>query len=567
MKLVASLLLMAVSLVPILAQARPAPDCAKFENVKIAAMSIGLPTKGAMVTATHTVVAGGTGGGTYGQAGAHGEYCLVTGKILSLDPAAQNINFQIALPAHWNQKALMLGGGGFDGVVPAVAGNLLNAPADSPTPLARGYAVFGSDSGHQAPASGAPMMVGHEEGVFFENPEEYRNYIGDALKKTRDVAMLIIRTAYARAPRKSYFFGGSKGGGEAITVAGRWPSDWDGIVALYPARNFTVSMLGSLAVTQALSVPSAYLNMAKRAVLHRAVLAACDGLDGVKDGLISNVARCNAVFDPSTAMLDSVPVRCPGGADTGDTCLSDAQIDALRKASGPLVFHYPIAGGQKSFPGFNIMTSDLGGSTSSPLDALVARLTIGTSQPTFPTSNGNSMAADFSENFMRFAVANDANFNQLTFDLSDPGPLASRLGDLSSLDHGDVDLAPFARRKGKLLIMHGTDDMLVSPRATELYYRQLQEAMGADKVATFLRFYEVPGFGHSLSTTFHASWDQLTALEGWVERGVDPSNNQIVTDTTGVPGRTRPLCLYPSWPKYRGSGDVNIAGSFACSVR
>jgi len=79
-----------------------------------------------------------------------------------------------------------------------------------------------------------------------------------------------------------------------------------------------------------------------------------------------------------------------------------------------------------------------------------------------------------------------------------------------------------------------------------------------------VRYYEVAGYGHAVSSTFNASWDSLTALENWVEKNTAPVN-QIVRDTVGVPGRSRPLCDYPKWPKYKGAGDVNAAASFTCS--
>ena len=105
--------------------------------------------------------------------------------------------------------------------------------------------------------------------------------------------------------------------------------------------------------------------------------------------------------------------------------------------------------------------------------------------------------------------------------------------------------------------------MLVSSRATQEYYRRLQSQMGANQVDGFVRYYEVAGLGHAVSSVFNATWDSLSALEGWVEKSTAPAG-QITTDTAGVPGRTRPLCDYPTWPQYKGSGDLNAAASFQC---
>jgi len=536
-------------------------QCAQLAGLKTPAVSIGLPTQGAVITAAQWKPASGSG------TTAIADYCLVSGSIMPIDSTAPNIEWQIALPKSWNSKTVMLGGGGFDGTIPNVAGNFQMTPADSATPLARGYAVFGSDSGHQAQTPAPAASVSNEDAAFFSNAEAYRNYIGDALKKTHDAALMVINTAYGHGPTKSYFFGGSKGGQEALTVAGRWPADWDGIVALYPARNYTLTMLGALVVSQALAAPDAYLNTAKRGVLYRAALAACDELDGLKDGLISDVRGCYSTFNPSTASLHGASLRCPHGIDAGDTCLSDAQIGALKKAGSPFAFGFLTGGGQRSFPGYNILTSDLGNSSKSPMEAFIMRLTIGSTPPKFPTAAGNSYAVTVSDYFVRLAVAKDTSFDQLTLNLANPGPLAARLNELYSLDQVDGDLTPFAKRGGKLLILQGSDDMLISPRSTEAYVQGLRKKMGAGGVDSFLRYYEVPGYGHSLSTIFSAVWDQLPAIENWVEKGVDPARSQIVTDTVGVPGRTRPLCLYPTWPKYRGSGDANQAASFTCVDR
>ena len=524
--------------------------CAQLVNMQIPSTAIGLPSTGAVITAATTVAANGTG------SAAVGEYCLATGKIMPVDPTAPDIQFKVALPTTWNSKVLMRGGGGWNGSIPAVAGNILNTTAASP--LGRGYAVFGSDSGHQSAAS--------IDASFSANPEAFRNWIGDALKKTRDAALVVVKVTYGSAPTKSYFVGSSTGGREALAVAGRWPADWDGVVALYPSHDAAVQILGMLAEARALAAPGAYMNSAKRGVLYGAALAACDALDGVNDGVISNVQRCNTIFDPTTALLNGLPVRCAGGADTGDTCLSDAQLAALTKINSPVLFNFSLANGETSFPGYNVLVSDNGIPTDpAPLQPTLASLGFGLAPPAFPVTGSMLAGLQYADSFVRYAIAGDATFNTLAIDASNPGSLASRFSEFSALDNADRNLTPFAEKGGKLLIMHGTADTLVSPRRSELYVQQLRATMGADKDDSFLRFYEVPGFGHSVSAQFNASWDQLTAIESWVEKSVDPATNQIVTDTLGVPGRTRPLCLYPTWPKYKGSGDVNSAASFTCS--
>ena len=110
---------------------------------------------------------------------------------------------------------------------------------------------------------------------------------------------------------------------------------------------------------------------------------------------------------------------------------------------------------------------------------------------------------------------------------------------------------------------HGSADALVSTRATEQYFDRVINKIGRQVVRQFVRFYEVPGYGHAVSTTFNANWDSLAALDQWSTTSKAPES-QIVTDANGVHGRTRPLCEYPFWPRYRGTGDVNKAESFQC---
>jgi hypothetical protein len=546
----AALLLGAIS-VPAVASAQVPKGCANLAQMAMPASSIGLPTRGAVVTNAQLIEKDAKG------PLAGGPYCLVSGSIAPVDPKASEIRFQLALPVHWNQKVVMIGGGGFEGNIPDVTQRPNNADPRAPSPLARGYAVFADDGGHKDPGMVNP-------GAFMLNDEAYRNWMGEALKKTRDAALVIVEADYGRSPAKSYFLGGSSGGREGLLVAGRWPEDWDGVVALYPARNSILLTLAAMNATRAFAAPGAWPDLAKRTVLFRAALAACDGLDGVSDGVISDVKGCNATFRPRTATLDGKPIRCPGGGDTGDTCLSDAQFAALDRMNALVRFSYPIAGGEQTFPGYNVYTSDSGLSGGSPLAPVVSMMSIGNASPTHPVNPGMSFAALYVDNFVRYGITRDPDYNALALDPEHPGAYARRISDLTAIETiGTLDR--FAARGGKLLMMHGTADLLVSPRLTEAYYADLNRTLGAKRVASFIRFYEVPGFAHGISDVYNASWDYLTALENWTERGIDPAENEITTDLVGVPGRTRPLCLYPSWPKYRGRGDVNSAASFICT--
>ena len=528
-------------------------SCTQLVGMAIPAASIGLPTSGGSVVSATVVAPAGTAPKLIP------EHCLVVAKISPLDPTAPDIQFKLALPTDWNHKAVMFGGGGFDGSVPSVTGNVPAGPTDQPNPLGRGYATFASDSGHQANGFGS------QDGSFALNDEAARNFGGEAIKKTRDAATFLIKSRYAvDAIRKAYFAGGSTGGREAIAAVTRWPADWDGAISWYPAWNDAAALLHGQRVNRALAKPGAYPNSAKRALVYAAAMEACDGLDGVSDGLISNQQRCNAVFDPATASVAGNPLRCPEGADTGDTCLSDAQITALKVMNTDTQFNFALASGETHYPGYNVWGGDLGITTNpSPLQPTVTFLALGTAAPATPMPRNSPYIGTLLDQWIKYSVTRDAGYDSLSFDPENPGPWANRVSELSTLLDTKVDLTAFAAKGGKLLLAHGLADVLVSTRATEEYYLRLQDQMGPSEVDKFVRFYEVAGYGHAVSTAFNAAWDSLTTLENWAEAGTSPKA-QVVSDTAGVPGRTRPLCDYPKWPRYNGTGDVNLAASFTC---
>ena len=536
-----------------------ARSCTELGGMTIAATSIGLPTTGAAVTSAVLVPAAGTG------VAAVADYCKVLGDINPVDSKAPKIKFQVNLPANWNRKAVMFGGGGYNGVIATGIGNVPAGPADKPAPLARGYATFGSDSGHQANASGS------RDGTFGANDEALKNFSSDAIKKTRDTAIAIIKARYADTVQKTYFAGGSTGGREALIAVQNWPKDFDGAIVLYPAWNAASLNLQFGRITRELAKPGAYPSRAKRKLLYDASLAACDALDGVVDGLVSNVNACNATFNPATAMLNGTALRCVGGADTGDTCLSDAQIAGFNVTNTPLVLNYTLASGETSYPGFNTWGTDFGMPGTSPLQPTVLTLSLGTEQPAnpMPPVAGASTPPYFStfwDQWVRFFVTRDASFNALSVDPQNPGALQARMVELTRIqDLNKSDLSAFQARGGKILMAHGSHDALVSTRATAQYWARIRSTMGAAKVDSFARYYEIPGYGHAVSSVFNASWDSLTTLENWVEKGTPPPS-QVVFDTAGVAGRSRPLCDYPAWAKYKGAGDINAALSYTCTA-
>jgi feruloyl esterase len=319
-------------------------------------------------------------------------------------------------------------------------------------------------------------------------------------------------------------------------------------------------------MNRALAKPGAYLSVGKRQALYDAAIEACDALDGVADGLISDQQQCNARFDPSIATLNGAPLRCAKGVDTGDNCLSDAQIEALKAINTSTHFRFRLASGETQYPGYNVWGADLGIVTrSSPVEPVVTFLAFGTSQPANPMPLTAPYISVLTDQWIKYSVTRDPNFNSLSLDPEQPGVWANRISELSSQLDASTDIAAFKERGGKLLLVHGLSDVLVSTRATEQYYRRLQAQFGVRQVESFVRFYEIPGMGHAASSTFNATWDSLSALQQWVERGKAPVG-QVTTDTAGVPGRTRPLCDYPKWPRYQG-GDVNQAASFECVVQ
>ncbi|WP_410672337.1 tannase/feruloyl esterase family alpha/beta hydrolase [Amycolatopsis sp. cmx-4-68] len=494
-----------------------------------------LPTTGGRVTSA-AVVPGVVSGKTV-------QYCQVDADLFPVDPAAPAIKMRVALPRDWNRRALMFGGGGYNGTIPDLASNVPFGPADQPVPLARGYATFASDSGHQQNPAAPPSL----DGSFGANDEALTNFAaGDALKKTLDASLFLIRRAYAAKPATVFFSGGSTGGREALNVAQRWPTAFDGVISAFPAWNNLAEILDLGYLAQVLSRPGAFPGVDKQTLLYDSVIKACDGLDGLTDKVVSNPGGCR--FDPRA-------LRCPGGADTGPACLSDPQIGAVTAMSSPFRWPYRIASGETEYPGFPFLSG---------ADMRTPFLGFGTTAPADPMPVTSGYGMQYWDQWVKYFLTRNPNYRSLDVDPRHPGKWLGRISALSTVeDRNNADLRPFARAGGKLILLHGAADELVSPYSTSDYYERVHAVAGPRLTDAFLRYYVVPGANHANFGTpaFAAAWDSLSALERWVERDRPPVH-PVVTDLAH--DRSRPLCAYPAWPRYR-AGDPDRASSFFCA--
>ena len=518
-----------------LAQDRPtalsAAACASLQGMSIPAAAIGLPTRGAMVQTAAMVDASA-------RDNANGTFCKVTGVVRPQNAGSPDLEFEVNLPASWNGRTLQMGGGGYNGTLVTGLGGFTLQPATVENPLKRGYVTLGTDGGHKSPPG--------FDGSFGLDDEALRNFGKESVKKGHDAALEVIRKAYGRPPDRWYFIGGSQGGHEALDAAARYPRDYDGVVAHYPAYNVTLLHLGSLNVGRALyeNGGAGWMNPAEVKLLTDAVYAACDPLDGVKDGIISHVKACNDTFDVTK-------LRCANGADAGDGCLSDAQLAAVRRITSDYRPGFPIAG-MDAFPRWALLEGAL----------FQGRSTFGeVKQPSNPLSGKEPLLYTAGDQTVKFIITRNPQFDPMQFDPKQWRKDVERAA--SMMDVTNVSLEPFRAKGGKILLTHGTVDDFITPHNTEAYYERQVKQFGQSGVDSFIRFYMIPGFGHGFGP-FNAKIDSLTALENWVEKGQAPSGLTAIDGNQGA-NRSRPLCDWPKWPKFTGApGTENSAASFTC---
>jgi feruloyl esterase len=406
------------------------------------------------------------------------------------------------------------------------------------------------------------------------NDEAMKNLGYMQLKKTHDAAMVLIERIYGEKPRFNYFFGSSQGGREALTVAQRYPADYDGVAANVPIVNFSSLMLAPELIRIQEKPLANWVPPAKVNAIRGEFMRQCDKLDGLVDGIINNYMECRAIFDRTQAPRGSNPwsaKRCPNNIDPNpddtseNACLTDGQISTLQFVYSRYPFATPLANGVKSF-GMWVPNTDPSGSGLIVPNRYRSQEGAGDNAPVHSHLGALGVTG---------FLMQDLKANPL--DYVEGGAFDARRREISrSLDSTNPDLNAFYKRGGKLIVAIGTNDTLASPGAQLDYYQSVIDKMGRKKVDEFARFFVLPQTGHGLSGTNYSmdgegksiptapipnTFSRLNLLVDWVEKNAAPSMS--VTLTGG--NRSLPMCSYPMYPRYV-SGPVDSASSYACTA-
>ena len=443
------------------------------------------------------------------------EYCRVVGVI---EPA---VGFEVCLPTDWNRKLYFLGNFGFGGFV----------RGDTSFMAGRGYATASTDTGHQSDSFLDASWA-------LDNRPAEIDYGSRAVHQTAVVSKMLLSAYYGEGPRFSYFDGCSKGGGQGLKEAQDYPGDFDGIAAGAPALDHTGFIIAANWNLQALHATetSSEIPPEKVPVIGDAVLASCDGVDGLVDGLIDDPRRCS--FEPESLLC---------AHDDAPNCLTPSQLEALKKIyAGPTDSH-----GRRLFPGL-----PLGGE----------RLGYGWDFFLISTPDSGPSGVFIQQNqFLRYLAfeTDDPDFDWTRFDFDRDPPRMQFMGDI--VNAANADLSGFRNAGGKLILFHGWSDPNISATRTIQYYRSVRHGLGRRRTEDFARLFLAPGMSHCGGGSGPETFDYLTALEGWVESGAAPDS--IVAyhfDDNGDMDRSRPLCPFPQVARYKGHGSIDDAENFGC---
>jgi Tannase and feruloyl esterase len=428
----------------------------------------------------------------------------------TLTPSSDSgIRVEVWMPVSgWNGRFQGVGNGGWAGTIS------YTALADA---VKAGYAGASTDTGHTG--NNAAFAVGH--------PEKLIDMGYRAIHEMTVKGKSIVSSFYGSAPSLSMFNGCSLGGRQAVTEADRYPADYDAIIAgapaLYNMHLHTARIALNAAVQRS---PGSRIPLSKYMMIHQAVLRACDGLDGVKDGVIDDPMRCH--FDPQV-------LQCKG-ADS-PSCLTSQQVETARIMYGP----WKTPEGQWLSepllqPGSELSWSILAGT-----------------EPVGTALNG-----------LRYVVFKDPKWSPKTFNPNTDIDRALAADD-GTLELTDPNLGPYFTRGGKLLLYHGWQDPQVAAQNTVHFFKDVVKTMGPAVVDKSIQLYMVPGMNHCRGGPGPDVFDKVAAMESWIKTGKAPAD--IIAshkNRDGVVDRTRPLCPYGEVEHWKGPGSTNDAANFSC---
>ena len=426
-------------------------------------------------------------------------FCRVA---ITLRPGPKSdVKTEVWMPASgWNGKLQVVGNGGFAGTIGYRA---------MATALAAGYAAASTDTGHTGPAANT-----------FATEDSTLDFAYRAIHETAVAAKRAVDGFYGAAPKFAYFNGCSTGGRQALTAAQRYPDDFTGIVGGAPAIFTTKQAFGQLWFYQAIATGDGAIPKETLPLIHEAVLAACDGLDGAKDGVLENPLACT--FDPGV-------LACKTGA-APPSCLTAPQVESVRKIYAGASH---ATTGEKIFPGLE-RGSELGWSP---------------------------VPVSYAVDYFKHIVFKNASWDPATLnfgrDVAEAYPAAHQI-----FDANESRLGAFTSRGGKLLMYQGWAEPGIPPGHIVNYYAKVKaQTAGA---ASAVRLFMVPGMGHCGGGDGASTFDMVAALDKWVETGTAPEQIPASRVRGGKVDRTRPLCAYPRYARYSGTGSMDEAANFAC---
>ena len=434
----------------------------------------------------------------------------------------KEIHFELLLPEEWNGRFAMGGGGGFVGNIQNMARYTIN----------QGFATAGTDTGHKANGIRADWAL--------NNMERQLNFGRMAIDKTAEVCKVLIFNFYCADPEYSYFIGCSRGGGQAIMEAQRYPEDFDGILAMAPAFDWQAIAAEFIQNSKALypdpqNLESPVLTKDNQRLLQETVLKTCDEIDGLKDGLITDPRNCD--FNP-----EDLPV-CPDG-NAGDNCFTVEQIQVIKT-----IYAGVNIDGKEIYPGFPLGGENRGGGWNNWIVGPEASL-----KPLgFP-----SLQFGFGTEIFKFLVFNDPDWDYSIYNFENFFRETEYAA--SYLNANNPDYSAYKKSGGKILFAHGWEDAALSALATIDHFESILQANpDADD---FTKLYLLPGVLHCGGGPGPDQVDWLNVIRAWVEKGEAPDRLVVNKVQKGKVVLSRPLFPYPRTAVYDGKGDPNQESSF-----